>query len=461
MLEKWFYSIDAALNRSSEIKELFPSSATTMRGLASGTSAGALLDAVAKMESSPGVSSCQAPCTAGDVPWSLVNAVILLSTADLPPTATFGDPVNSWAKSKWWLPSVSVATPAVHNDRDVQVTVLSENGTVVSYQVKSEMPDIPLYTPAKFSICLGDGAHKQAPLPFCATADCFGNRLLYPVSGGALLSRPLWEGYASAFSNVSQVGLLGVASASSAFLGPVVLQRPETCETSSTRLLQSAWFTSGNDSFLEGTNNILASTTLPPTQVATIFAHTSTQAIMDGAFTDSTGILQAVAAGAADVTSYISDLRSLWNLFAGGNSTLNGPDPCFSNVLFFQIFSTPWHTIEAEVKSFKCLKVPSIEGRSDPAGAYLTSICFGTVTTTTAENTFAGVEGGREVKLHIVIVESTLDSLPFPVPDFTSGQAGLDWRPYGRLVTEISTTMGSRVNRAAVKELAKTFFLRA
>jgi len=456
ILEEWFYRLDSALNVVSNISE----------GLAWGTSGAALLNAVAKMESSRGASSCQAPCTAGDVPFGLVNSVVLLSTADLQPTATLGDPVNSWAESKWWLPSVSIATPAVHNPGHVQVTVLNERSTVVSYQVKSKMhADIPLYTPAKFSICLGDCALKQAPLPFCATADCFGYQQVY-YEGNKLerpmaFSPPLGEGYGSAFSNVSKLGLLGVATASSAFLGPVVLQRPEACKTSTTQLLQSAWFTSGPVTFLEGTKNILASTKLPAKEAATILAHTSTQAIMDGAFTDSTGILQAVAAGATDVTSYIGDVRGVVNLFAGGNSTLNGPDPCFSNVLFFQIFSTPWQTIEAEVTSFRCLKVPSIEGESDPAGAYLISICFGTVTTTTAENTFAGVEGGREVKLHIVIVESTLDSLPFPVPDFTSGQAGLDWRPYGRLVTEISTTMGSRVNRAAVKELAKTFFLRA
>mmetsp|Transcript_14810 Transcript_14810/g.37269 ORF Transcript_14810/g.37269 Transcript_14810/m.37269 type:complete len:395 (+) Transcript_14810:53-1237(+) len=256
MLENWFYSIDAALNRSSEIKELFPSSATTMRGLASGTSAGAVLNDVAKMESSHGASSCHAPCIAGDVPWSLVNAVILLSTAELPPTVTLGDPVNSWAKSKWWLPTLSVATPANHGD--VQVTFFSDKLNVFSYQVKSEMhADIPLYTPAKFSICLGDCAHKQAPVPFCTTADCFGYQQEYHV--GRQLeppfaqSPPLGEGYASTFSNVNQLGLLGVATASSAFLGPVVLQRPEACKTSTTQLLQSAWFTSGPDSFLEAT----------------------------------------------------------------------------------------------------------------------------------------------------------------------------------------------------------------
>mmetsp|Transcript_67932 Transcript_67932/g.176469 ORF Transcript_67932/g.176469 Transcript_67932/m.176469 type:complete len:349 (-) Transcript_67932:505-1551(-) len=269
----------------------------------------------------------------------------------------------------------------------------------------------------------------------------------------------LWPKATLCFFNASNLNLLNIATASSAYMGSAILQPPAQCGTSATKLMQAAWVSRAPLPFLAGTRHILSTNLLPATKVTTTFAKSGMQELEDGMYTDSTGILQAVAAGAQHVTSLLNDRDGLLQLFANTDKGPNA-DRCFLKKTYFHIFKTTRREVEATLKHFTCLKLPKTSGTSFPhpnlKAPYLISFCFGTIETKTAENVFAGVRGGEHVKLQVLFVESSLDLGPILVPEL-SESSDLEWHPYAALLTEISVAMEASYNHKALQELADVF----
>ena len=171
--------------------------------------------------------------------------------------------------------------------------------------------------------------------------------------------------------------------------------------------------------------------------------------MIDGAFTDNTGIGWAVAAGATEVLALANGevFESSWTqgfseLFAGA-ATSWGPKAFGGE--YFQLFEETEQTFQDAVNSW-----PSLELASGSSGM-LTEIRYGTLPVTTVANEGFGIVAGRAVTLKVVAV--TTRGIAMGV--------STDYFLYSALVNDITSTFAAPANRDATQEILKSFYLSA
>lgn len=381
--------------------------------------------------------------------WNHFVDVLLNSTGGMHKSLPLGHPLADgkahWANGKVWLVDHSTLFPP-ENKKQAQLfggrfTALPR----VSYYVESSA-ELPIFVPAVFSIQLGAGNASSAPVPYTASFVTESlERLKYrgvvvPVLHEfAAESSRLGADFGRNF--VQDAGMLPVSrvlAASSAFMGSIVSSGPLPERITS---LLSGDFTPWASSAPSGKSFSVADTIVRglagrggvSRHSTSALASVAVHGVIDGGFTDGTGISQAVAAGAVDVlailnSNSINDPLYIQRLFPGGLQ----PIPEVASL--FPVFASPSASaVQKSFESFQLLALP--EDRR-----FLRTFAVGTILASTIENKLFGVRGGQTVTLNIVNIGSAL----------TIGSQE-DFNNYNTLVQEIVSTLTSEVNLDSVK----------
>ena len=170
-------------------------------------------------------------------------------------------------------------------------------------------------------------------------------------------------------------------------------------------------------------------------------AGTAFHALIDGGYTDGTGIAQAVSSGASEVVVVlnsfsINQAEYVLQLFPGGPIVKPGVPK-----ELFPVFQSPnASVIEAAFAEFQTLKLAS-------GSRFLKVLAIGTIEGTTAENKFFGIAGGSRVTINVINICSEL-SIGF-FANFDN---------YGQLVQEVALTVSDPANRDMVLTKLMPFF---
>jgi len=299
---------------------------------------------------------------------------------------------------------------------------------------------VPLFTPAKFSVVVGGGPESSAPLPFCADGTCSDEFAQYTITGENVLtysSPPLYKTYDD-FNKSGKLPLAEVIACSSAVEGTKIMYPKKA----SGKLKSAVWIQdthSTANSFVEFQARLASEVqTAGPfnqTLLHTI-AESGVSVIIDGAYTDNTGIAQAISAGATTVTSMVNNIGDVWKLFVDEP----GPISISDGRIWFQIFDkSPAIAMQDFTNTSTCLQTDSM--------TFLRSLCFGTVRSRTVSNSWMGVEANVDITLNIIAVSETPR-----VGMWAKGTA------FAHLVQEIAMSVADQSD-ARVVPLLHQFFL--
>mmetsp|Transcript_55118 Transcript_55118/g.131350 ORF Transcript_55118/g.131350 Transcript_55118/m.131350 type:complete len:659 (+) Transcript_55118:62-2038(+) len=389
--------------------------------------------------------------------WEELTRVILYCAAGVSEDTRLGGPVNGFAHRKLWLIATSLPSPGGGPDSSQPVLVPALSASV-EYRLGTEYEKaFPGYTPTKLALCLGLDGEKQrsfaAPLPFCGRRDCFQYHAEYTVYDGGLeytgQSPPLWKVYYEELESApGRVKLAAAVAASTACFGSAIFN-----STQAAGFAQWVLLSSQAEAMAEKTPFKSQGTTFDEARAS------APHAIIGGVFTDNTGILQAVASGAAEVAALVgavpfatpvayagvSGFDSLLALF-GFVSRHQMPFPATSSVNF-QIFESAnvRGMVETQFTSLSLDMAAIPSSRS----ALLSSIRFGTIEAKTVENEWAGIKGGKTIRLNLIVISSELN--------IESSRTSVHSLP--QLLGEIVSVLTDANSTAQANQLLDTFFL--
>lgn len=332
---------------------------------------------------------------------------------------------------------------------------------------------MPNFTPAVFSVELGAaiapaGTKTTPPVPYCSAATSaalqFEYRATRPVLGDLTATSAANGGANSAFEfDQGNIAIIDAVGASSAFAaGPneqdyyAQLSKDYTILSSAILAVVSnvfdllsrlQMFTSnhdGNDAFevadarMKDIRQSWGGTLgLGQQQTLDDLAKDAVRGLADGGYTDDTGIAHAVASGATEIVSVLDVTPLMMNqdqflhLFKDGTTVA----PVSVTPQGFQIFEEGAADVKTALASFASLDL----GKSK----YLESITYGTLNLTSKANAPMSIAvGGKAIKLHMIIVKSSLLISAMPWQDF---------QVFSELAQEISLALGSPANRAVVR----------
>lgn len=313
----------------------------------------------------------------------------------------------SWAMDKTWLCIHSVLLPS--GDKFAQ---LYQSDVVVSsarYKAKSSN-EIPIVTPAKFSIVMGAGESSAAPHPYIeASASVQDVDLNYlgvvvPIldepdaTSGALDVRDYTDGVLT--SDAGQLPVIDVTSASSAAAGiaPTLgLLADEGLALVSDADL-TPWVSNAGGGAAFGTATELVQGLRRVDGISEksmdALAQAKVHGVIDGGYTDGTGLANAVAAGASEVVLLLDDNSTATSYYVE-LLCRDGPTPApSSHRVYSAIFETPASAVQQYWQNLDSL---CVQGTT-----YLKKVTIGSFNLTTVDNAAYGVVGGRIVKVHVV-----------------------------------------------------------
>lgn len=375
--------------------------------------------------------------------WNAFTAVQLEAAASIGPDVKMGSDVMSWANDKVWLCDHSVLLPSgkkfarlYQGDLDVPSARYVAQGS----------DNIPIVTPAKFSIQMGAGEASSAPHPYVAdTAVPVGVDLDFKgvaipiIDEPSAVSAPLDVRDFSDGVFVDGAGQLpvsDVASASSAAAGiaPVLgLLADEALAIIDADLTPWASNTAGGASF--GTAIELVQRLKDFGGVSqdsmNALAAAKVHGLIDGGYTDDTGLANVVAAGANEVVLLL-DSSSSTSSFHIELLCKDGPPPAMPDALHSAIFETPASTVNMSWPSLQTLALQNTQ--------FLKNVAFGSFNLTTADNSLYGVSAGRPITIHVVQISG----------DVTIGVLE-DIDNYNTYVQEIIQTLVAAENAELVK----------
>jgi len=382
--------------------------------------------------------------------WEHFVDALLNATAGIETSLPLGSPLGTsgehWAAGKVWLVDHAILLPL---DKDPARIYRSKLGIPrVTYHSEAS-PQPPLHMPAMFSINLGAGVRSTAPLPYVSPA-IKGKLGQLGYSSGILFhnfsatSKMLGPNFGHEL--VEYAGLLPVSrvvAASSAFAGTLCIIGPIPEDFLS--LLSGdfvPWIasTAGGQGFAaaEALVQNLAKPGGVTQQSLDQLASAKLHGVIDGGFGDGTGISQAVAAGATDVIAVLNskntnDPTYVQRLFAGGVQPRDGN--------LFPVFSKPLASEVVKLfQGFHSLRISN-------ASRFLKVLAFGTISATTANNSFFGVTAGRGVNITVVNIASTL----------TIGELE-DFNNYNMLVQEMVMAITAQEYSDLVRSSLLPFF---
>lgn len=302
---------------------------------------------------------------------------------------------------------------------------------------------LPAYLPAKFSIKLDSGTSSSAPVSYIALPDepiQFNFRGLC-LGCGSASSGALYVDMANG-SLINSTGVLPVVqtvAASSAVFGSAIGSFAFSEIAAQLTAEVAVWI---------GTKGFEAADELYDTLQSHVDADliselgkTAFHALIDGGFSDGTGIAQAVSAGASEVVVVLNSFSTnqpeyVAQLFQGGTVV----KPAVPKELFPVFQSPSASAVETAFSEFETLKLHR-------NSSYLKVIAFGKIQATTAENKFFGIQGGHHVTLNIINICSEL-SIGFFA----------NFQNYGHLVQEVALTISDPANRDVVLSQLMPFF---
>merc|ERR1740117_901165 len=132
------------------------------------------------------------------------------------------------------------------------------------------------------------------------------------------------------------------------------------------------------------------------------FAEAGVHGVIDGAYSDNTGIANAVAAGADEVVAVVNSadkslvvtMRYVMALFPGGGC----PMTCeFTPKALYPVFDSPTAAeLQTQINNFTNLDLADSK--------YLKFISVGTVIATTTDNRYFGIQSNRKITIHVINV---------------------------------------------------------
>lgn len=355
--------------------------------------------------------------------WWKNNEEIQVRSGDLGRHTSLGNTtaMEDWALQKLWLISISIPTGS--KIKPIQVSKSS------NYYLVSERTHLPAFIPGVINLRLNsETATAKAPFPLCgmaATSDCWGLKMVRSSEGRKATKCSKYSTLPELHPYPGRWHLTGVFTASSAVFGDRVLG--PTSWLKETREW-SAWVVPGTaHPFVEGEQ---AAVNTPDDDEDSHPKLCQTYSIIDGAFTDNTGILQAVSSGVYEVTAFLNNfMLDRWL------------EPSFENSSEYSVFQENLlHLIETSNESHTLYNVTSV----------YTEIKFVRVDVTTKENRWFGTKAGNKVRLNLIIISGFLD--------YTWFLQGPGSNLFGDLVQSLVDTMTAPKHAETVKWALKNFF---
>jgi len=317
-----------------------------------------------------------------------------------------GDPVPSWLEGKVWLSVHSVVTGVPSKN----ALLSNDFGQFARYHdslAETWGDALPVYVLAKHSIVFGSGRGAAAPYPYFAESSGASIRSLV-YRGSVLFGLRRWRTQSALLERLGRLveassgslPVVGVASASSAVAGGMCLSRTVDATVGNFEAQLIPWAAlalDGEETFSRG---VVGYKDLEEKGVSrarlNACARSGVAAVIDGGYTEGSGVAQAVSVGAHEVVMVVSDLDSVSGLFQpekGSTETLGIPrlhlpifeeregDPLFEEMHDFHI----------------------TEGSQ-----FLQGFMLATVRGTTVRNQLFGIAEGRQVTLRVVFVGTHL-----------------------------------------------------
>jgi hypothetical protein len=350
--------------------------------------------------------------------WNTCIGALLNATCGIVPTDALGQPPASgpdgaWAEGKKWLVDHTVMLPTGGLDVTVfrgrlglpHITYTADFGT-----------DVPQYLPASFSVTVGAGLTSTAPVPYISRdVQASLDKLQYTATIVPLLdvikaeSDPFLGAFGSSLEELAgTLPISYVTSASSAAAGDLAYD--SNLATDILALIKgklTPWVANaaGNDAFGDADQMVSDFNNWNGVNKDSVTAlgQSAVHGAVDGGFADGTGISPALAAGADEVlvilnSNVTNDPTFIQRLFPGGIQPSYKPNVSG----LFPVFSAP---SAAEVST----QVVNLHRLEIPIGCeFLDTLAVGSVTGTTIDNKYFGIEGGRTVTLNIINVGSSL-----------------------------------------------------
>ena len=400
------------------------------------------------------------------------------SGGDLTDKTTLGSPVNGWAEGKTLLVGTSLAAPGDHgpgscHDRDASgwicigpsnpPALIYGNVTTVAYRCNTKTRPLAVWSPAVFSVVMGNGPNQPAPRTFCPSCDNMSVTYDSSTLGSTKTS-------ISTFTYDSNTPMVAVMAAGSAFLGELITLRLfDAQDLMFVAKKLSYWIEEipfVGKFFGTWLQSRLFDTLITQFPVFSMTAATSATTFREGAafvrqldltagklseeafqslaqrrlvayadagLSDNSAIGHAVASGLNNVVSMLyTGLSNLERLLGGMKSDsplvnvfgLNFCPFCYSN---FQVFAQDVSTVRKMYSQLKDLTLPET--------SQLESVRIGTLSLTTVDCPYFGVEAGRNISLHIISITSR------------TGIGGISYQEYQILVQELVDAFRDPVNR--------------
>jgi hypothetical protein len=434
--------------------------------------------------------------------WKSYVELMYATTGGLAKSQGLGGTANSWAKGKLGVWGAVLPSPGEGNGAmraampnaayDFPDGLLDfypvYEGTAaandagfagVSYALKADDPSMqgrwPFFLPVKFSAHIGSDG-EAAPLPFCAYEDCYGLFLeYYGQQGSTYLSAqspPLAEVFETAYSEASALPVALVGAASSAAQGfKTATKGGRSLGLKNDCLRPAVWAGGrGTGGAFDLGSELLGDVSEAPSISQSLLddlAAGGLHALSDCGPADISGVGQALAAahqsGAEHTTvvafglttEYAGSFESTSSQFLAATADA-GDLTTWDNE--FILFQSPRRGNDEEIA------VCSQDGQKDcmrweVLTASTTLQCvqevdIGTIeAATTVQNDWFGVQGGKPVTYHQIVVNLLPDCQAYSLLKFPK----TPWSMYGIIVQELVTVF--RENKDRVGQLVDSMFL--
>jgi len=347
--------------------------------------------------------------------WRKTNEVIQMRAGLRNITLGNTTAMQDWATNKLWLAAVSIPTGSVK--KPVRVS------RSIAYRLVSKRIDLPALIPGVISVRLNsETGISPAPFSICGAAsgpDCWGLEMLR-TDGASLCGHS--QTLPHLHPHPGTWSLTGVLTASSAAYGDGIIGA-----TGSSKDAQkmSAWAVPGTKHpFRRGDYAALDAKEGSDPKLC------QTYAIIDGSFTDNTGILNAVAAGVTEVTAFLNNFQL--NKWLRPSYDKSSPTSIFQEDIL--------ELIQASGDRRTIHNVTDAYAKID----------FVRIGVTTKRNKLFGTEQGRRVKLNLIMISGFLDDSWF--------SPALDSMAFGDLVQTITSAMMAAQHQDSVEWVLKMFF---
>jgi len=390
--------------------------------------------------------------------WNEFVKILLTSTSSINDNMTLASPVGAWAKGKYWFVDHTLLLPS--KDHRGFIFAKDRYQTVTYESTLSDNSSVPLLLPAKFSMKLGEGCNSSAPFRYIAgaavpTLESFeyqASVVPVPMSGPRASSGPVDPVDLADKALVHKTGSLpiwGPVAASSAFIGLAPVFGADI-----THLLAdlnhadiTPWVSRapGGASF-QSASELVADMRKPfgvSKRSIDALAAGAVHGVIDGGYSDGTGLGQALAEGAEEVLVVLNSgvTTSPFYLEVLCKDGPNRTDPFFPKELL-PLFETPASSVNQAWSSFERMTLPI-------GTKYLTMFVAGTIQMTTIDNKYFGITGGRTVTVHVVHIAASLD-IGF-LERYTH---------FGSLVQEIAMAINAEDNKPFVENTLLPMFCR-